>query len=258
MKKAIKKLMKIFFIVVLIFMLIGFGYIGYKSSKHISFSRQRKNVLTSKNVRFVVREYYDDYMQNRTFFRKGKDVSMDINTYYYNSSEKKDSYSRIYASAEVKPYLQGNSLTIDYGEKKFWLVNSNIGIGLLYSSYPRISNIVNFYGEQEKLTDVFFDYISQIPDILNSKVYSGNDNGKQARIVDSPRYSYSYDTPEDEEYTLFRTYFTLDTNLPYKRTKVKIDGTEKLVSEYDIQFGVVTDDDVNLPNLTEFSQLYED
>lgn len=252
--KKLKKIFKICFCTILIGFVIFMMFVVFKYKKYIKFYEVLEELYASKNIKIEVIDYdrneESKIYTERKFYLKENNVCYDCK---YNDSDE----SKMFAKMTDKKL--DDIIFLDEKNKTFSFMVVPYQFDLIEKSLFSIPFCFNIFYDY----DYDFEWLWQniiykmecLDDFLTAKCKKINDNGKDVYVIESDRKSYSFDG-DDYTYTKSRYYYDADTLILYKETKVNSENQEKLVAEYEIKIDTVTDSDVNIPDLSNYEQLY--
>lgn len=254
-----KKILKILKYIILIGLLIFIIILTYKYSNFYRLYKIKKDNLAKENIKIEIKYYDDSDVENtRTAIFKDDQALMQSKT---SSSEEYKATNTNYTDTLIKMYFFSNNniklsefVVVDELKKTFSIQDTaKISyFSMIEALYPSVDEVI-YLEANTGISQELWVLFLRIPEILQMKFYNVEDNGKEAFVSEGERYSSN--GADDRDYTRRRVYYDKATMLPYKVTKVKKDGTEKILEEYEITIGNVSDADVALPDLIEYSQI---
>lgn len=268
MKKKIKLILKIIIIILAIYLLCFAGYFGNKLAKYNKLVNSKKEALggeSFKIVRKAERLIEEGPATTQIGFVKGNKTRFEIISEYTDDAiansngliknyhgimyfEKDNNSSSMYGSHQV---------FVNEDEKYFVLTENMLATDMMVTGlYPNANEFSYLGGYEMNLREKYYYYSSLFPWIVSMKFYDEEDNGKIVFIAESDRSSFS-GSGDDREYNRVKTYYDKDTMIPYKQVKVKPDGTEKLLYTFEFFKDTVTDEEVNVPDLSNYRQMLE-
>ena len=263
--KKLKKFFKLLILILLIVLLIFASFAGYKFSKYAKVSKGRKAFLESDNLKIVEKRY--PVVENaptttRTGIKANDKIIIKSEAIYPEELKASDSIIRdvnsamYYVKSKSLVTAYENTLLVNFIDKTFFAYDTAIPVaGLIENMYPNVVDAI-YLGELGSLQEKFFLFKALFPAVMKMKFATIDDNGRKAFITESEKGVYY--GGEDREYTITRNYYDIDTMIIYKQTKLKPDGTEKIVADYEIVIGNVSEAESSYPDLTEYRQVFEE
>lgn len=267
MKKKIKLVLKIVVIILAIYLLCFATYFGNKLAKYQKLATARQKILDSDNLRIVKKDerITQDYPELTVIATKNGEKKAFERTSRYSEEAKtnsngmlKDYNSKIYYTKDINSSSQyrTHQIFVSEDDKTFSIIEGGFNMdGMFGGLYPQ-TVAFNYLGSLETLQEKYWYLTGILPMIMDMKFYTVDDNGRKAFVAEEEKTSFN--GGEDREFNRLKTYYDKDTLIAYKQTKTKPDGTESLVSTYEVTLGSVTDEEVSVPDLSTYRQAFEE
>lgn len=229
-----KKVLKLLLILFLILLCCTICLIGYRASLVFKIYKARDKVFESENVRIESDYKFKDWENNENWektiiYRKGN-----VTKYNFSRGEQIDdleNHIRIYISDKTFHSISKND-----DEAGFFGLNE----------YPILKF---YYGEEydasfsERLKDKLIDIWFPLRFVLKGYPHIENIDGRDLISVQQGAYIL---------------YFDKETGIFIERYQLDLDGSTELMQKYNVQFDVVTDEDVDYGDISEYRYLTEE
>lgn len=267
MKKKIKFILKILIIILAIYLLCFAAYFGNKLAKYQKLETARKEILDSDNLRIVKKDekITQDYPELTVILaKKGEKKTYERITKYSEEAKAnsngllKDYNSKIYYTKDINSSSEyrTHQIFVSEDDKIFTIIEGGFYMDSTFGgAYPQTLPF-NYLGSLETLKEKYWYLTGILPMIMDMKFYTVDDNGREAIVAEEEKTSFN--GGDDREFNRLKTYYDKDTLIAYKQTKTKPDGTESLVSTYEITLDSVTDEEVSVPDLSTYRQVFEE
>ena len=231
-----KKVLKLFLIILLVFLLIGICLIGRKVTILTKLDKSVSNLEDTKdNIYMKINNVVDSAKEVETeLFIKG-DIEKAINVVKGTTKR-----IQIVYPTERKVFIEaeGNKALSIYKETAAKRTTDVNAAPATHTVIPNYTHSMSF--------------IERIVIALNTNIKSTSIDGKECYELSgmhSPIFLYH------ENSTNMSLYIEKDTGLPIKLVeKMEEDGKEKeYLTEYEIKFDVVTDEDLKEPDISEYT-----
>lgn len=254
MSKIGKKITIICIIVIMCTLLSFLIPIIYKINIVVKSLKAYDKYIESNNYKYVYENNSHKYGPNQCVIYKKGDKLKTITEYYPDEDGRIEKYTA---------YIQGNSKVYVNDEEKTFLINTSSVAD--YMSYTKTINRytfsqIEYYIQSEeslfqKVKDILKELGDALPDEVTLEEYEGKDCYK-CTFINKYKQSERYTSIGIEE-----IYLEKETFLPvYSIQNIyeKGDHVRKLMDEkrekYTYDFDIVTDNDVDLPDLSEYKQ----
>lgn len=223
--KIFKKLIIIFIILILFAIVL----IGYRMSIVLKIPSSRNKILESDNVKVVSEiKSSDENWEQKVIYKKGNISRVQFISDFETNKPSTD----IIFDFDKK-------IQININEKMFFVSQDNlIDLTEGWYSYPVVLNFPSGY--QKKLKDYLQEFgYYVILALTGNPRYFIDENGREAISL---------------QIGSCILYFDRDTGICYEEYIVNEDGTKELKKKYNVEFGAVTDEDIDYGDLNEFYQ----
>lgn len=223
-----KKILKIIFIIFLVLVVFLVVLIGYRASLVYKIYKANNEVFSSENIK-IESIYNSGQWEKNIIYRKGNLIR--IYTFF---GVEDGTFSEVPAYEFM--YDCDNGVQIDVGRKEFYRQGEIMLFAKNHYQYPMLKIL---FPENYKKTfaDKFGEIGIPIIYVLKGYPHIENKDGRDFISI------------QDGAYIM---YFDKETGMFCERYRLHIDGRAELIQKYNIEFNVVTEEDMDYGDLSEF------
>lgn len=225
-----KKILKILLFIFIVLIIVTVVLIGYRASIVLKVYKAENKIYTADNVKIVsnIKDMTGDW-EEITICKKDNIERVSMVSDFESGTL---NYDTVY---DLK-----NKLQIDVKNKTFFVDVINLElISKTWYRYPGYSVIYpDDYNKGIKDYVYGFWYYANLV-LKGYPHYFTDENGRELISI---------------QYGSYILYFDKETGIFYERYELKQDGSINLINKYNVEFGIVTDSDIEYGNINEYYQ----